>query len=125
MLRSRDHSSVSHAAEGQYQMIVGQFAAPPASGHVDHPALQVDALNRGLDEPGGPQEGTNGEAAVSCVKSSGANLKQQRRHDEKVVAAHQSDFDIRAAPAKLLQVSRGVDPTEAATEDQDPSFRRI
>src|SRR5208283_2294620 len=68
-------------------------------------------------------EGTNGEAAVSCVKSSGANLKQQRRHDEKVVAAHQSDFDIRTAPAKLLQVSCGGDTTEAATEDQDPSFR--
>ena len=106
-------------------MVVGQFAAPAASGQEDHPALQVDALNRGLDEPGGSQEGTDGEGAVPCVKSSGANLKQQRRHDEKVVAAHQSDFDIRTALAKLLQVSRGVDPTEAATEDQDPSFRSV
>ena len=106
-------------------MVVGQFAVPAASGHVDHPALQVDALNRGLDEPGGSQEGTDGEGAVSCVKSSGANLKQQRRHDEKVVAAHKDDFDIRTALAKLLQVSCGVDPTEAATEDQDPCFRSV
>ena len=106
-------------------MVVGQFAALPASGYVDHPALQVDALNRGLDKPGGSQEGADGEGAVSCVKSSGTNLKQQRRHDEKVVAAHKDDFDIRTALAKLLQVPGRVDPTEAATEDQDPSFRRI
>ena len=62
---------------------------------------------------------------MSQVEGSGADLEQQRRHEEEVVPAHQNDFDIRAAPAKLLQVTGGVDPTEAAAEDHDPNLRSV
>jgi len=63
------------------------------------------------------------QSITSQVEGSRADLEQQRRHDEEVVPAHQTDLDIRTALAKLLQVAGGEDPTEAATEDQDPSFR--
>ena len=118
MLRTGDHDPVGHRPEGQDQLVVGQLAALPRRGQVNHPALQVDALNGGLDEPRGPQEGTDGEGAVAQVKGSGTDLEQQRRHDEEVVPAHQDDLDIRQAPAKPFQVTGGVDAAEAAAEDQ-------
>ncbi len=125
VLRAGDHCPVGHGPERQDQMVVGQFAILAAGGHVDHPALQVDALNRRLAEPRAPQERADGKGAVSQVQGPRANLEQQRRHDEEVVATHQDDLDIGAALAKPLQVAGGVDPTEATAEYQDPSLRGV
>ncbi len=97
-------------------MVVGQLVVLTVGGHVDHTAFQVDALNRGLPEPCASQERADGEGAVSQVEGSRADLEQQRRHDQEVVPAHQSDLDIGTALAKFLQVAGGVHATEAATQ---------
>src|SRR4029077_5795900 len=125
VLPAGDHFLVGHRTEAQDQMVIGQFSVTPASVHKDHPALQVDTLNRGLDKPGGPQEGADGERAMSRVKRAGTDLKEQRRHEKKVVAADKHDFDVRTALAERLQVSGRVNAAEAGAEDQDPSWRRL
>src|SRR5262249_35126005 len=89
------------------------------------PTIQVDAPNRGLGEPGGAQESSEGEGAMAEVEGPGENLKQQRRHDEEVVPADQDDLDVRPAPAKLFQVTGGVDAAEAAPEDDDAGLRGV
>src|SRR5262245_47921220 len=55
------------------------------------------------------------------VKGPGTHFKQQRRHEEEVVLAH-DDLDIRFRPTleNFFQVASGVDPAEAATKNQDP-----
>src|SRR5262249_52030478 len=69
---------VGPCPERQDQLVVGQFATFPLGGQMDHAPLQVDTPNRGLDEPGGPQKGTDGEGGMAHVKGAGKNLKQQR-----------------------------------------------
>ncbi len=69
---------------------------------MNHAPLQVDARDRGLDKPGGPQKGPDGEGAMADVKRPGKNLKQQWRHEQEVVPADENDFDIRAALAKRV-----------------------
>ncbi len=104
-------------------MVVGQFATFPLGGQMDHAPLQVDTPNRGLDEPGGPQKGTEGEGGMAHVKGAGKNLKQQWRHEQKVVPAHQNDLDIRAALEEPFQVASRVDSPKAAAKDQNALFR--
>jgi hypothetical protein len=72
---------------------------------VNNPAVQVDALGGGLGEPGGSQEGTDGERALADVEGRGADLEQQRCHDEEVVPAHQDDLDVRPVAAKSFQMA--------------------
>ena len=95
VLGTGDHRAIGPCPEGQDQLIVGQFTALSGGSQVDHPALQIDALNRRLDETRGPQKGTDREAAMAHVKGSGEDLKQQRRHEQEVVPAHQNDLDVR------------------------------
>ena len=106
-------------AESQDQLVVGQFALLPGGIKVDHPAFQVDALDRGLDEAGGLQKGSDRERAMAHVEGSRKNLKEKRRHEQEVVPAHQNDFDIRAAFEKPLQAAGRVDSAKAAAEDQN------
>src|SRR5262249_40524408 len=113
VLRPGNHLFVGHGSESQDQLVVGQFAALPRYGHVDDPPLQIDALNGGLVEGGGSQECTEGKGAMAKVKSSRTRLKQQRRHEKEVIAAHQPNLDLRPALAESFQVARGVNPTEA------------
>src|SRR5262249_29468430 len=123
VLRTGDHHSVGHCPEGQDQLVVGQFTRFLWSDQMDYPSVQVDALNRGLDEPGGLQKGTDGEGAMPHVKSARKNLKQQRRHEQEVVPVHQNDLDIRAVLEKLFQEAGRVDSTKSAAEDQNAFFR--
>src|SRR5262249_56923199 len=102
-----------------------QLAALPGRRQVNDPPIQVDAPSRGLGEPGGAHEGTDGEGTMAEVEGPGESLKQQRRHDEEVVPAHQDDLDFRPAPAKLFQVTGGVDAAEAAADDDDAGLRRV
>jgi hypothetical protein len=56
---------------------------------------------------------------MAQVEGAGTDLEQQRRHDEEIVPAHQDDLDVRPAAAKVFQVTGGVNPAEAAAEDDD------
>ena len=124
VLRAGDHLPVGHGPESQDQMVVGQFAAlarrrpggpPGAPGRCPEPWLRRtgwSARTRGwaksnVASPGCPEQTSNSSGVMS----------------EEVVPAHENDLDIRPALAELLQVAGGVDPTEAAAEDHDPSCR--
>jgi hypothetical protein len=123
VLRTGDHRSVGHRPQRQDQLVVGQFGAFGPGAQVDHAPLQVDLLNRRLDEPGGPQKGADRQGAVAHVQGAGTDLEEQRGHQEEVVPAHQNDLDIRAALAKPFQAASGVDATKAAAENQDAFLR--
>ena len=123
VLRTGDHGAVGHGPQRQDQVVVGQFRVLSGAGQVDHPPIQVDAAHRRLAEPGGPQEGADGEGAMNRIKRPGKHLEQQRRHEEEVVPAHENDLDVRPALEKLLQAAGRVDPAEAAAQDHDPSLR--
>jgi hypothetical protein len=60
---------------------------------------------------------------MANIERSGANLKQQRRHEQEVVPAHQDDLDVRTALAKPFQVAGRVDSAKAAAENQDAFLR--
>ncbi len=123
MLGTGDHRTVGPCPEGQNQLIVGQFTALSGGTQVDHPTLQVDALNRRLDETRGPQKGTDREAAVAQFKGSGKDLKQQWRHEQEVVPAHQNDLDVRVVFEEPFQVAGRVDSAKAAAEDHNAFHR--
>jgi hypothetical protein len=59
------------------------------------------------------------------VKGAGTNFKQQRRHEQEIVATDEDDFDIRPPPAQSLQIASRIDSTEAAAEDHDPGSRWV
>ena len=68
VLGTGDHRTVGPCPEGQNQLVVGQFTALSGGTQVDHPTLQVDALNRRLDEARGPQKGTDREASSGAIQ---------------------------------------------------------
>ena len=123
VLRSGDHHAVGHCPQGQDQLIVGQVPAFAGGVQVHHPPLQVDALHRGLDKTRGPQKGPEREGAMAHVKGSGKDLKQQRRHEQEVVPAHQNDLDIRTAFEEPFQAAGREDSAKAAAEDHNAFLR--
>jgi hypothetical protein len=123
VLRTGDHGSVRLGPQGQDQLVVGELASLPGGTHADHPAVQLDALDGGLDEPGGAQEGPDGCGAAAQVKGSREHLEQQGRHEHEVVAAHQDDFHVRPPPEEPFQVVGGGDSPETAAEDQKAFLR--
>jgi hypothetical protein len=60
---------------------------------------------------------------MTHVKGSGTNLKQQWRHEQEVVPAHQNDLYIRAAIEKPFQVTGRVDSSKATAKDQNAFLR--
>src|SRR5262245_37576832 len=92
---------------------------------MNDPTLQVDALHGRLGEPSAPEEGPNRKGTIAYVERSRANLEQQRSHDQKIVTAHQDDFDVRVCFAKSLQVPRGIDAAEPAAQYYDPHGRAV
>src|SRR5207244_11906479 len=75
-----------------------------------------------FDEGGGPQERADREGAMAGIERPGADLEQQRGHQDEIVPAHEDDLDIPPALAKPLQAAgRGHTP-EAAAKDHDPGL---
>src|SRR3954452_7948050 len=89
---------------------------------MNHAAVQIDALHRGLDETRRPQVGADRQGAVTRVERPGADFKQQRRQYDEVVATDQDDLDIWPAAAQPLQVTGRQTPPEAAAKDDDPGL---
>ena len=123
VLRAGDHVPVGPGPQGQDQLVVGQLATLPGGSQADHAPVQVDALDGGLDEPGGAQEGADGEGAGAQVQGPREDLEQQGRHEHEVVPAHQDDLDVRPPPEEPFQVAGGGDAPEAAAEDHDAFLR--
>ena len=95
VLRAGDHLLVGHRPEGENELVVRQLVRFALQGrHVDRAPVQVDALDGGLDEPGGPQERADGQRAVPHLQGAGTDLEEQRVHEEEVVAAHEDDLDV-------------------------------
>src|SRR6185295_13519406 len=88
------------------------------------PALDVHGLDRGLDEARAEQHGADGLRAMPQLQPAGAGLEEQRREDEKVFAADQSDLDTRAPAAQALQMTRHGHATEPAAQHHDPRHQR-
>jgi hypothetical protein len=102
VLRAGDHSLVGHPAEGDDELVVGQFTRFSPAAQVNHAALQVKALERGFDEACGPQERTNGKGTMPGVECPGTHLEKQRSHHEEIVPAHENDLDVPPPSAKPL-----------------------
>jgi hypothetical protein len=75
VLRAGDHFPVGHPPQRDDELVVGQLTRLPPGTQADHAALQVDALDRGFDEPRGPQERTEREGAMAGVERPGADLE--------------------------------------------------
>ena len=56
---------------------------------------------------------------MAQLKRPGKNLKQERRHQQEVVPAHQHDLDVRAALEKALQMAGRINAAKAAAEDHN------
>ena len=57
---------------------------------------------------------------MALVERPGTDLEQQRRHEEKIVLAHENDLHVRPVTAKLFQMAGRVDPAKTAAENHDP-----
>ena len=56
------------------------------------------------------------------IERPGADLEQERRHQQEVVPAHEDDLDVRPAFAKPLQAAGRGHSSKAAAEDHDLVF---
>ena len=92
---------------------------------MNYAAVEVDAVDSGLDEARRAQVRADRQGAVPGVERPGANLKQQGSQDDEVVPADEDDLDVRPVAAQPLQVTGGRNPAEAAAEDDDPGLPRF
>jgi hypothetical protein len=61
---------------------------------------------------------------MSGVEGPGTDLEQKRGQQDKVIPAHENDFDVSPALATPLEVAGGRHSAEPAAENHDPGFRR-
>ena len=122
MLRTRDHCAIGFRSQGDDQLVVCQLAVGASGRQANDAVIHVDALNGGLDEPGGLEKLADWDGARLQVESARKDLKQQRSHEHKVVPANQNDFNIRLSTKEPLQVPGSGNAAETAAENQDAFF---
>lgn len=77
--------------------------------------LQIDLIDRCLNKPL-RKNSRNGDRAGAHFECSGAELEQQRRHQQEVVLAQQDNLDVVPASEQFVQTPRGLDPRESAAD---------
>ena len=92
--------------------------------HRDPFVVQVDGIDFAVEKIGPLQELADRVDDGRDVEIAGRDLVQHRREQEKVVAVYERDLDGGIIAKPLLEFQCGVDPAEAAAEDEDFSFLR-
>lgn len=114
-----DGPVVGDPPEGEDQVVVPDLLVFPVRLDADHPAVNVHAGDRRLDDAGRAEGGPDRYGAVVQPERAGRHVEQERGHQEGVFPADENDLDAGRAAEQPLQVPGGEDPAEPAAENHD------
>ena len=98
-------------------MVVGQLVCIAFRDHGSNElSVEDNRFDGGFDEAGSSKRGADGLRAMPQLQAAGTGLEQKRCEHEEVLAAHESDLDIRAPTQHPLEVSHGGDAAESAAK---------
>ena len=108
---SLNQSVVRRCAKRHHQMIVGQVVcAAFGCRNSNELSLEINGVDCGFDEAGSSKCSTDGLRAVPQLQPARAGLEKERREHEEVLAADESDLDMRAARQDASRCRTAVTP---------------